>query len=82
MIPNRPINGNSALGAPALVPAETAAWMHAVRVMVGALHYGTVEITVQNSEVVQVESTSKVRLDLPILKAYGHPARRRHPGHY
>jgi hypothetical protein len=81
MNPNRPISGNGAHGAPALVPAETAAWMHAVRVMVGALHYGTVEITVQNSQVVQVESTTKVRLDMPMLRAYGQPARRRHPGH-
>jgi len=38
-------------------------WLEVVRRQVGSLHYGAVEIVVQDSRVIQIEKTERVRLD-------------------
>ena len=40
-------------------------WLHLVREHVGSLKYGTVQITVHSSRVVQVERVEKLRFDKP-----------------
>lgn len=41
------------------------AWLQLVREHVGSLKYGTVQITVHDSRVVQVERVEKLRFDKP-----------------
>ena len=40
-------------------------WLDLVRSQVGSLRYGTVEIVVHDSQVIQIEKTERVRLDKP-----------------
>jgi len=40
-------------------------WLELVRHQVGSLRYGTVEITVHDSRVTQIEKIERVRLDKP-----------------
>jgi hypothetical protein len=40
-------------------------WFRLVRMNVGSLKFGTVQITVHDSRVTQVERSEKVRLDTP-----------------
>jgi hypothetical protein len=40
-------------------------WLELVRQQVGSLKFGTVQITVHDSRVTQVERVEKVRLDRP-----------------
>ena len=40
-------------------------WLEIVRAQVGSLRFGTVQITVHDSRVVQVERLEKLRLDEP-----------------
>jgi hypothetical protein len=46
-------------------------WLELVRRQVGSLDYGTVQIVVHDSRVVQVEWTEKVRLTNPIAGKAG-----------
>ena len=41
------------------------AWLHLVREHVGSLKFGTVQITVHDARVVQVERLEKLRFDKP-----------------
>lgn len=40
-------------------------WLALVRCQVASLRYGTVEIVVHDSRVIQIEKTERVRLDKP-----------------
>ena len=40
-------------------------WLDMVRRQVGSLRYGTVEIVVHDSRVIQIEKVERVRLDKP-----------------
>jgi hypothetical protein len=44
-------------------------WLELVWRQVGSLRYGTVEIVVQDSWVMQIEKTERVRLDKPVPEA-------------
>jgi hypothetical protein len=44
-------------------------WLELVRRQVGSLHYGVVEIVVHDSQVTQIETTERVRLDRPSAKS-------------
>ena len=46
-------------------PENLPAWLHLVRKQVGPLEFGTVQITVHDSHVVQVERVEKLRFDKP-----------------
>jgi hypothetical protein len=46
-------------------PDKLPAWLQLVREHVGSLKYGTVQITVHDSRVVQVERVEKLRFDKP-----------------
>ena len=46
-------------------PEKLQAWLHLVRKQVGPLEFGTVQITVHDSHVVQVERVEKLRFDKP-----------------
>lgn len=45
------------------LPEKLPAWLQLVREHVGSLKYGTVQITVHDSRVVQVERVEKLRFD-------------------
>jgi hypothetical protein len=47
------------------VPENLPAWLQLVRKQVGPLRFGTVQITVRDSHVVQVERVEKLRFDTP-----------------
>ena len=44
---------------------ENPAWLQLVRKQVGPLKFGTVQITVHDSHVVQIERVEKLRFDKP-----------------
>ena len=46
-------------------PDKLPAWLQLVREHVGSLKYGTVQVTVHDSRVVQVERVEKLRFDKP-----------------
>ena len=46
-------------------PERLPAWLQLVREHVGSLKFGTVQITVHDSRVVQVERVEKLRFDKP-----------------
>jgi hypothetical protein len=46
-------------------PEKLPAWLQLVREHVGSLKFGTVQITVHDSRVVQVERVEKLRFDKP-----------------
>jgi hypothetical protein len=46
-------------------PEKLPAWLQLVREHVGSLKFGTVQITVHDSRVVQVERLEKLRFDKP-----------------
>jgi hypothetical protein len=57
-----PITGQ---GSRAMRPAEPLAeWLKVVRAQVESLKFGTVQITVHNSKVLQIERIERTRLDL------------------
>jgi len=47
------------------VPEKLPVWLQLVRDHVGSLKFGTVQITVHDSRVVQVERVEKLRFDKP-----------------
>jgi len=47
------------------VPEKLPAWLQLVREHVGSLKFGTVQITVHDARVVQVERVEKLRFDKP-----------------
>jgi hypothetical protein len=47
------------------VESQFPEWLELVRKQVGSLKFGTVQITVHDSQVTQVERLEKVRLDRP-----------------
>jgi Uncharacterized small protein len=51
-------------GAPT-IPAQSEEWLEVVKRQVSALRFGSVEITVHEGRVVQVETSTKVRFDKP-----------------
>jgi hypothetical protein len=46
-------------------PEKLSAWLVLVREQVGSLKFGTVQITVHDSRVVQVERVERLRFDKP-----------------
>ena len=46
-------------------PEKLPAWLQLVREHVGSLKFGTVQVTVHDSRVVQVERVEKLRFDKP-----------------
>jgi hypothetical protein len=58
---NQPVNERDASASKETLPA----WLELVREQVDSLKFGTVQITVHDSRVTQVERLEKVRLDRP-----------------
>ena len=56
---------NEADKAKGQTPEKLPAWLQLVREHVGSLKFGTVQITVHDSRVVQVERVEKLRFDKP-----------------
>ena len=56
---------NEAERAKSQVPEKLPAWLQLVREHVGSLKFGTVQITVHDARVVQVERVEKLRFDKP-----------------
>jgi hypothetical protein len=56
--------GTTLNGAPT-IPAQSEEWLEVVKRQVSALRFGSVEITVHEGRVVQVETSTKVRFDKP-----------------
>ncbi len=56
---------NEAERAKSQAPEKLPAWLQLVREHVGSLKFGTVQITVHDSRVVQVERVEKLRFDKP-----------------
>lgn len=52
-------------GAPQIAAAESDAWLEVVERQVKALKFGSVQITVHEGRVVQIETSVKVRFDKP-----------------
>lgn len=50
------------------------AWLAVVQSHVGSLRFGTVQIQVHDSRVVQIERTERVRFDAPENSSLGKPA--------
>jgi hypothetical protein len=48
-----------------LLPKQGSQWLELVRDQVGSLRFGTVQIVVHNSQVVQVERTERIRFGRP-----------------
>ncbi len=56
---------NEADGTKGHAPEKLPAWLQLVREHVGSLKFGTVQITVHDARVVQVERVEKLRFDKP-----------------
>ncbi len=41
-------------------------WLELVEAQVTSLHFGSVQLVVQDSQVVEIETTEKVRFDKPV----------------
>jgi hypothetical protein len=50
---------------PCEVKEELPAWLNLVRSHVASLKFGTVQVTVHDSRVIQIERLEKLRLDRP-----------------
>ncbi len=78
---SQPLNDNTAKNAPANPAAEVETWLQTVRTLVESLKYGAVQIVIQNSRVVQIESTEKLRFDSSHPKPAGDSGSRRNYHH-
>jgi hypothetical protein len=64
-------------------PPEASPWLSVVRKAVGAIRFGVIQIKVHEGEVVQIETTEKLRLDVshtesdlpPTASAEAHPTK-------
>jgi len=67
----KPLTRNtSQLTAPEGPPADL--WVRLVQYRVQGISYGTVQITVHNSQVVEVDVTEKIRVELRQTASSGH----------
>ena len=71
-----PFDVNSAQVAPPPAAAGGKDWLRTARTLVESLNYGSVQIVIQDSRVVQIESTEKIRLDQPQPRTHGRSTRR------
>jgi hypothetical protein len=48
-----------------VIPSQDDSWLEVVQRQVDALRFGSVEVTIHEGRVVQVETSTKVRFDKP-----------------